>query len=68
MKPKKLQKKLNLNKSTVVSLALDDLHKVKGGETNVITLCLPLCTGGCSDVEVCTVSCFSCGTAHTCLC
>jgi hypothetical protein len=57
MRTKILQKKLVLNKKTIVNLGNDDLGKVKGGIVTVVT-----CRGGCTDSE-----CETCyGTPSVC--
>lgn len=43
MKPKKLEKKLSLNKMSVVNLSESELGEIRGGETYTcyVTLCGP---------------------------
>lgn len=43
MKSKKLDKKLNVKKLTIVNLNIEELNQVKGGgETTPLTVCLTL--------------------------
>lgn len=66
MKTKKLQKKLSLNKNTIVDLHDHEMRSAKGG-TN--TMCCPTdasinsCEVYCDTIEQCTLSC----TFWTCL-
>ena len=74
MKPKKLSKKLVLNKSTIADLKGVEMKELKGGGLSFLTICGDSCKPGCSDIYPCdTVAtcvptyCDTCTTFCTCL-